>query len=181
MALAAPHVFAFHLAMGVRLVGLAQSQFGARGGGGGGPSGAARSEGGGSGGGANNDEGNGAALLAIPLLACATTSWRRGGKWCLGTIGCPTLTGAMSSCRWFRVPHHCWQSLACWRNDELAAGQVTMPRHCRPFSCLLMRRRRRGADGGGSLLHRQWWGSDESALALLCNGSGGEADDFASG
>jgi hypothetical protein len=35
---AAPYVFAFHLAMGVRLVGSAPSRFGAGGGGGGGPS-----------------------------------------------------------------------------------------------------------------------------------------------
>ena len=70
-ALAAPYVFAFLLAMGVRLVGLAPLRFGARGGWQG------RSLGVGAReqrrenqrwrrGGANNSGGNGAALLAVP-------------------------------------------------------------------------------------------------------------------
>ena len=45
---------------------------------------AARTDGGGSGGGAGDGRGNGLALSAVPLLACATTSWRRGGQQCLG-------------------------------------------------------------------------------------------------
>jgi hypothetical protein len=60
---------------------------------------AAQTDGGGSGGGANNGGGNGAALSAVPLLARATTSWQRGGRWCLGIVGCPTLIGVMLSQR----------------------------------------------------------------------------------
>ena len=41
-------------------------------------------DGGGSGGGASNDGGNGSGLSTVPLLAHATTSWRRGGQQCLG-------------------------------------------------------------------------------------------------
>jgi hypothetical protein len=37
----------------------------------------------GSGGGASNGGGNGLALLAVPLLASAMTSWWRGGQQCL--------------------------------------------------------------------------------------------------
>jgi hypothetical protein len=60
---------------------------------------AARTDGGGSGGGANNGKGNGVVLSAVPSLARATTSWRRGGRRCLGIVGRPTLTGAMPSRR----------------------------------------------------------------------------------
>ena len=44
---------------------------------------AAQTDGGGSGGGASDGGGNGLALLAVPLLARATMSWRRGGQQCL--------------------------------------------------------------------------------------------------
>ena len=44
----------------------------------------ARTDGGGSGGGASNGGGNGSGLLAVPLLARVTTSWRRGVQQCLG-------------------------------------------------------------------------------------------------
>ena len=45
---------------------------------------AAQTDSGGSGGGAGDGKGNGLALSAVPLLARATTSWRRGGQQCLG-------------------------------------------------------------------------------------------------
>ena len=89
---AAPYVFAFHMAMGVRLAGSAPLRFGTGGAAGKVPWGrgremtareatmaVAQTEGGGSGGGANDGRGNGAALSAIPLLTRATMSWRRGG------------------------------------------------------------------------------------------------------
>ena len=108
VALEAPYVFAFHLAMGVRLVGSVPSRFGAGGGGRGGPSGsgpmvreatmvAARTDGGGSGGGVNNGEDNGAALSAVPSLPRARTSWQWGGRWCLGILSRPLLIGVMMS------------------------------------------------------------------------------------
>jgi hypothetical protein len=50
---------------------------------------AAWTDGRGSGGGVNNGGGNDAALLAIPLLALARTSWRQGRQRCLSIIGVP--------------------------------------------------------------------------------------------
>jgi hypothetical protein len=61
---------------------------------------AAQTDGGGSGGGANDNGGNGAALSVVPLLACATTSWRQGGRRCLGIVGFPMLIGMMLNQRW---------------------------------------------------------------------------------
>ena len=196
VASAAPYVFAFYLAMGVRLVGLAMPRFGARGGGRGGPSG--------SGPGNNGKESNNSGGMDRRQ---GQWRWckRRQGQW-RGIVG-RSLTRSCNDelaagrttvprhCRpshahWrdvklaagrFTVPCHHWQPLACWRNDKSAAGRTTMPQHCWPFPCLLVRQRRWGADDGGLLLHRQRWGVDDSALALLCNGSGGKANDRASG
>ena len=87
VALAAPYVFAFHLAMGVWLVGSAPWRFGTGRAVGEVPWGwgrgltareatmaAAWTDGGGSGGGANNGRGNVTVLSVVPLLARATTS-----------------------------------------------------------------------------------------------------------
>ena len=152
--MAAPYVFDFHLAMGVQLVGLAPSRFGAWGGWRGGSLGVGArmammvlvwTGGEGSGGGANNGQGNGAALSAAPLPTLAATSWRRGGQRCLGIVGRPTLTGAMSS---------------RWRGVYSALPLLTVP-------CSLARRR--VGRGGG----QQCPDIVGRSLACLCDGDGG--------
>ena len=89
VASAAPYVFAFYLAMGVRLVGSAMPRFGARGGGRGGPSG--------SGPGNNGKESNNSGGMdrrqgqwqwckqLLPSLAHAMAA-AEGGRKCLGIV-----------------------------------------------------------------------------------------------
>ena len=73
-AMAAPYVFAFHLEMGVRLVGLAPSRFGAGGGGGGGPSGSGLGNNG-----KGSDNGSGPAVSRLTMVLAGLISqlkWR---------------------------------------------------------------------------------------------------------
>ncbi len=196
-ALAAPSFFAFHLAMGVRLVGSVLSQFGSGGGGQGGTPqsrgqgtmareatmAVAQTDGRGSDGDAKDSGGNGAALSAISLFARATTSWRRGGRRCLGIVGHPTLIGVMLSQRWgglqylviLGIPLLTGATTSWQQGRQQCLGIVgcSLARSCNGGSggrttvaCFC-------AGGGG--------GADESALALFYNGGGGEADNHVSG
>ena len=144
--LAAPYVFAFHMAMGVRLVGLAPLRFGAGGDGRGGPSELGP---GNVGKGSNN--GGGADRRWGQWRWCK----QRWGQWLACSCNDELAAGGTtvpwhrrpSHAHWrdvelaagrFTVPRHCWNSLACWCDVKLAAGRTTMPRHCRPFPCLLV-------------------------------------------
>ena len=78
-----------------------------------------------------------------------------------------------------RIVHwDCWNSLAHWRDNEVAAGRMTVPWHRWPFPCLLVQRWRRGADNGAlaalaipSLLAQGQvqGGIDDGALAFIRN------------
>ena len=120
---------------------------------------AARNDGRGSGGGAYVGRGNGAALLAVPLLARAATSWRQGGQQCLGIVGRPTLIGVMLS--WW------WGSLQCLAIvGSLSLTGVTTRRQRGRRRCLgiVGCSLARSCDSGGG----RW-----TAVTCFCAGGGG--------
>ena len=120
----------------------------------------ARTDGGGIGGGVNNGGGNGAALLAVPLLACAMTSWRRGGRRCLGIVGHPTLIGMMLSWWWSGL-----QCLTIVGIPVLTGARTSWRRGGQGFLGIVGRSLARSCDGGG--------GGQTTVACFCAGGSGG--------
>ena len=114
-------------------------------------------DGGGSGGGANDSGGNGAELSAVPLLARAMTSWRRGRRQCLRIVGHSTLIGVKLSQRWGGL--QCLVIIGIPSLTGATASRQRGARHCRPFPRSLVQRRRQGAYDSGLLLCRRQWGA----------------------
>ncbi len=102
---------------------------------------------------------NGTALSAVPSLALAMTSWRQGGRLCLGIVSRPTLIGMMLSQWWGGL-----QCLVIVGIPFLTGTTTSRRRGGQQCLGIVGRSLARSCDGGGG-----GW----TTVARFCAGGGG--------